>query len=162
MTVAVETGMITVLGSVIQLAFFLAFRRKRSVHYALFYVLPQLYGNCMMAVLNIRQVAVPGKTMHDSNHQKIEEVMLQFGHLLDEPRRPFASAPASPKSPIFLRSHEMTIGKGSFLVSERDITDSWDNVAVSERVARFWYSYAIPGPTLIAPASSDVSPAKVV
>ncbi|ESK91186.1 hypothetical protein Moror_2906 [Moniliophthora roreri MCA 2997] len=149
MIVAVETGMITVLGALLKLIFFLAFRRKRSVHYALFYVLPKLYGNCMMTILNMRQVTVPRKTLLDSNGYRAEEAIQKFGHLSSKPERSFASTTtistiASFKSSNIFEAQEGINRKGSFLASEKDITDSWDSVTCSERVSRFWYSYTIP------------------
>lgn len=55
MLVAVETGTITAFGALIELAFFIAFRNS-FIHYIMFFMLPKLYANCMMATLNSRSL----------------------------------------------------------------------------------------------------------
>jgi hypothetical protein len=64
MSVAVDTGMITAIAACIELLFFLALRDS-LVHFILFYTLPKLYSNCLMATLNAR-LMVPGRGFRES------------------------------------------------------------------------------------------------
>ncbi|KAL0569686.1 hypothetical protein V5O48_012273 [Marasmius crinis-equi] len=64
MMICIETGSITGLAALVELAFYAAFRQS-FIHFALFYVLPKLYSNCMMATLNAR-LALPGRTLRES------------------------------------------------------------------------------------------------
>ncbi|KAG7095637.1 hypothetical protein E1B28_006360 [Marasmius oreades] len=64
MMVSVETGLITGCAALTELIFFLAFRNS-MLHFILFYILPKLYSNSMMATLNAR-LAIPGRTFRES------------------------------------------------------------------------------------------------
>ncbi|KAK1229741.1 hypothetical protein PQX77_007185, partial [Marasmius sp. AFHP31] len=64
MMICVETGLITGLGALVELAFYFAFKQS-FLHFILFYILPKLYSNCMLATLNAR-LALPGRTFRGS------------------------------------------------------------------------------------------------
>ncbi|THV02238.1 hypothetical protein K435DRAFT_775727 [Dendrothele bispora CBS 962.96] len=51
--IIVETGTITAVGALFELMFFFMFRNS-LIHYILFFMLPKIYSNCMLAALNAR------------------------------------------------------------------------------------------------------------
>ncbi|KAK7052984.1 hypothetical protein VNI00_004305 [Paramarasmius palmivorus] len=79
MTVAVETGMITVFGALFKLVFFLICH-KTSVHYVLFYLLPKLYANCMLATLNIRLDTPETAHLDNSIQRAVDEMVYISTH----------------------------------------------------------------------------------
>ncbi|KIK68206.1 hypothetical protein GYMLUDRAFT_35584 [Collybiopsis luxurians FD-317 M1] len=64
MSVAVDTGMITAIGACIELLFYLSLRNS-LVHFIMFYTLPKLYANCLMATLNAR-LTIDGRGFRES------------------------------------------------------------------------------------------------
>ncbi|KAF5365288.1 hypothetical protein D9758_005335 [Tetrapyrgos nigripes] len=64
MKFVVETGMITALGALSELLFFFLFRNT-MIHFILFYMLPKVYSNCMLAALNAR-ISSRALRTHDS------------------------------------------------------------------------------------------------
>ncbi|KAK7052988.1 hypothetical protein VNI00_004309 [Paramarasmius palmivorus] len=62
--IAIETGMITVIGSLLELVFFFVFRQS-LIYFTMVFLLPKLYANCMMATLNSR-IVIPGQDCHES------------------------------------------------------------------------------------------------
>lgn len=64
MMICVETGLITGLGALLELVFYFAFKQS-FIHFILFYILPKLYSNCMLATLNAR-LAIPGRKFRGS------------------------------------------------------------------------------------------------
>jgi len=64
MGTAIDTGMITAIAACIELMFFLILPNS-LVHFVIFYTLPKLYANCLMATLNAR-LTVPGRQFRES------------------------------------------------------------------------------------------------
>ncbi|KAF9261728.1 hypothetical protein L218DRAFT_484632 [Marasmius fiardii PR-910] len=62
--ICVETGLITGCAALVELIFFLAFRNS-FLHFILFYMLPKLYSNALMATLNAR-LAIPGRKFRET------------------------------------------------------------------------------------------------
>ncbi|ESK87986.1 hypothetical protein Moror_10833 [Moniliophthora roreri MCA 2997] len=150
MTTAVETGMVTAIGALIELGFFLAFRNS-LIHYIMFYMLPKLYANCMMATLNSR-LSVPGRTFRESTIEWATQGPngeIRFRTFFSDPDHPILS-PTSPKrEAATTEDHLDRKEKGSsFLTVERDITE---DVECSLQVEKFWYSYT---PPRVSPTSS--------
>ncbi|KAF5343022.1 hypothetical protein D9757_014612 [Collybiopsis confluens] len=64
MSVTIDTGMITAIGAGIELLLYLILR-DTLVHFTLFYPLPKLYANCLMATLNAR-LATPDQGFRET------------------------------------------------------------------------------------------------
>jgi len=95
MGTAIDTGMITAIAAIIELIFFLILPNS-LVHFVIFYTLPKLYANCLMATLNAR-LTVPGRGFRESG-AAWDSVIPEHGALhddffgpLDEKKRESAS-----------------------------------------------------------------------
>ncbi|KAJ4496124.1 hypothetical protein C8J55DRAFT_11995 [Lentinula edodes] len=71
MSIAIDSGMITAIGAAMELLFFLVWRNS-LIHFILFFTLPKLYANCLMATLNAR-LAVPGRGFRESAMYRARE-----------------------------------------------------------------------------------------
>ncbi|EEB95212.1 hypothetical protein MPER_05855, partial [Moniliophthora perniciosa FA553] len=111
------------------------------IHFIMFYMLPKLYANCMMATLNSR-LSVPGRSFRESTIEWATQGPngeIRFRTFFSDPDHPIIS-PTSPKFEA-ATDHLDKKEKGSSFVSvERDITD----VECSLQVEKFWYSNTSP------------------
>jgi len=81
MGTAIDTGMITAIAAIIELMFFLILPNS-LVHFVIFYTLPKLYANCLMATLNAR-LTVPGRDFRESG-AAWDSVIPEHGALQDD------------------------------------------------------------------------------
>jgi hypothetical protein len=116
MGTAVDTGMITAVGAAIELLFFLTLR-ETLVHFSLFYILPKLYANCLMATLNAR-LTVPGRCFRENSVEIDPTVADGFFHRIPAYRQ---QSRRSSISSIEIQVHETTISNRSSLNSIMDI-----------------------------------------
>ncbi|KAJ4001974.1 hypothetical protein F5050DRAFT_1720919 [Lentinula boryana] len=64
MNIAIDSGMITAIGATMELLFFLVWRNS-LIHFVLFFTLPKLYANSLVATLNARLI-VSGRSFRES------------------------------------------------------------------------------------------------
>ncbi|KAF9059853.1 hypothetical protein BDP27DRAFT_1340532 [Rhodocollybia butyracea] len=76
MTIAIDTGVLTAIGASFQLLLFLSLENS-LIDMTLFYALPKLYSNSLMATLNARIIVKAG-TFPDDNAE-VEDKLLEYG-----------------------------------------------------------------------------------
>jgi hypothetical protein len=132
MGTAIDTGMITAIAACIELLFYLILPNS-LVHFVIFYTLPKLYANCLLATLNAR-LTVPGRVFRESSAEWDSAIsgrrVLQddiFGPISEKGDRP--SALNVEFSQEVIRRSESSIGENSFL----DIEKNFYSKVVAER-----------------------------
>ncbi|KAJ3827919.1 hypothetical protein F5880DRAFT_1093351 [Lentinula raphanica] len=87
MSIAIDSGMVTAIGATIELLIFVVWRDS-LLHFILFYALPKLYANCLMATLNARLVLSGGNFRESACFSKsIIPVEDQLFPSLQDPER---------------------------------------------------------------------------
>ncbi|KAJ3982485.1 hypothetical protein F5890DRAFT_363501 [Lentinula detonsa] len=79
MNIAIDSGMITAIGSAIELLFFLVWRNT-LIHFVLFFTLPKLYANSLVATLNARLI-VSGHSFRESYRRSGETHAIEDGFM---------------------------------------------------------------------------------